>query len=687
MHGFEIEKADPVGNCTETPPATASVVWDLDFEWQDADWMATRPERQAIDKAMSIYEVHLGSWRRKVEDHNRSLSYSELADELVAYVQEMSFTHVEFLPVMEHPFGGSWGYQVTGYFSPTRRFGDPQALMYLIDRMHQAGIGVILDWVPSHFPGDGHGLVYFDGTHLYEHADPRQGFHQDWKSYIFNYGRNEVRSFLISNAVFWMEKYHVDGLRVDAVASMLYLDYSRKDGEWVPNQFGGRENVEAIQFLRELNETVYNLYPGIQMIAEESTAWPMVSKPTYIGGLGFGLKWDMGWMHDTLQYFALDGIHRQYHQNELTFRSIYAFHENFVLSLSHDECVHGKGSLINKMGGDNWQKFANLRTLFTYMYTLPGKKLIFMGAEFAQWHEWNHDGSLDWHLLQFEPHQKMKQLVTALNETYKREPALQLDCDPRGFEWVDASDHRQSIVSYLRMDAERRNYILCVFNLTPIPRLDYGIGVPEGGPWQEIFNSDADTFGGSHCCMNGVRKAVAEPIHGRPLEPYRQPAAPCRDHDEMEKIVEAHIRQFTDPTERVGATYVPGQGTYIRLWAPHAKAANIEWPGATPAPLEKREGYFIGHFPSVEPGAKYWFHLDGKRIADPASRFQPEDSRTGPSQLVGAQYDWTDRGWTGVPLREWVIYEIHPGTFSDSHDFDGIIADLPRLKNLGVNVA
>ena len=511
--GFEMDKADPVGICTETPPETASVIWDMDFAWNDGAWMAQRAERQAADKPMSIYEVHLASWRHKVEDGDRPLSYSELADELTDYVTQTGFTHVEFLPVMEHPFGGSWGYQVTGYFAPTRRFGDPQALMYLIDRLHQAGIGVILDWVPSHFPGDGHGLVYFDGSHLYEHADPRQGFHQDWKSYIFNFGRNEVRSFLIANAVFWLEKYHIDGLRVDAVASMLYLDYSRKAGEWVPNQYGGRENLETIHFLRELNETVYGLFPGIQMIAEESTSWPKVSSPTYDGGLGFGMKWDMGWMHDTLHYFQTDGIYRQYAQGELTFRSVYAYSEKFVLSLSHDECVHGKGSLINKMAGDEWQKFANLRSLYTYMFAQPGKKLMFMGGEFAQSREWNHDRSLDWHLLHTDPHGKMRKLVMDLNALYRTEKALQLDFDPAGFQWVDASDSQQSVLSFLRcQDGE---WILCAFNLTPVPRHNYQLGVPEGGAWREIFNSDSVEYWGSGTCMNGAVEAAPIPRHGR----------------------------------------------------------------------------------------------------------------------------------------------------------------------------
>jgi 1,4-alpha-glucan branching enzyme len=514
-HDYSVEKADPVAFCAETPPHTASVIWNLAYEWQDQEWMKTRSQRQTLESPISIYEVHLGSWRRKVEEGNRPLSYSELADELVRYVRERDYTHVEFMPVMEHPFGGSWGYQVTGYFAPTRRYGNPQELMFLIDRMHQAGIGVILDWVPSHFPGDEHGLAYFDGTHLYEHADPRQGFHPDWQSYIFNYGRQEVRSFLISSAMFWLDKYHADGLRVDAVASMLYLDYSRKQGEWVPNPAGGRENLDAILFMRTLNEAVYGNFPGIQMIAEESTSWPMVSRPTNIGGLGYGLKWDMGWMHDTLRYFRQDSIHRKYHQNELTFRSIYAFHENFVLSFSHDEVVHGKGSMINKMPGDDWQKFANLRCLYTYMYAIPGKKLNFMGNEFAQWNEWNHDSSLEWHLSCFDRHSQVMQLVTDLNRLYKYEPSLHIDCDPSGFEWVDASDAQQSVLSFLRKGKDG-SLMLCVFNFTPIPRDDYWIGVPQAGNWEIVFNSDYPGYGGCGYTQNSGAEAVAAFQHGRP---------------------------------------------------------------------------------------------------------------------------------------------------------------------------
>lgn len=517
LNDYEVDNADPIGFCTETPPRTGSVVWNIDYEWHDQKWMQDRARHQALNRPMSIYEVHLGSWMRVADDHHRPLSYVELADRLTDYVLKAGFTHVEFMPVMEYPFGGSWGYQVTGFFAPTRRYGDPQALMYLIDRLHQAGIGVILDWVPSHFPADQHGLAYFDGTHLYEHADPRQGYHPDWNSNIFNYGRNEVRSFLISSALFWLDKYHVDGLRVDAVASMLYLDYSRKEGEWVPNRYGGRENLEALEFVRELNKAAYETFPGIQMIAEESTAWPMVSRPVYLGGLGFGLKWDMGWMHDTLRYFALDPVHRRYHHNDITFRSIYAFHENFVLSLSHDECVHGKGALIAKMGGDDWQKFANLRCLFTYMYSQPGKKLLFMGDEIAQWSEWNHDSSLEWHLLQYDRHRQIQQLVTDLNHLYRNEHALQLDCDPQGFEWIDGSDQENSVLSYLRRSPQGDELILCVFNFTPVPRKNYSVGVPKSGRWQEIFNSDSQIYGGSSTVRAAAIEAQAKPVHNRPF--------------------------------------------------------------------------------------------------------------------------------------------------------------------------
>ncbi len=514
VNDAQFEKADPFAFRTETPPKTGSVIWDLDYDWQDQDWMQTRGTKQKLDAPMSVYEVHLGSWRQKCEGDCRSLNYQELADELVSYVKYMGFTHVEFLPVMEHPYGGSWGYQLTGYYAPTSRYGDPQDLMHLIDAFHQAGIGVILDWVPSHFAVDGHALVKFDGTALYEHGDARQGYHPDWGSYIFNYDRNEVRSFLISNAMFWLEKYHVDALRVDAVASMLYLDYSRKEGEWIPNNEGGRENKGAIRFLKELNQAVYKKFPDIQMIAEESTAWGGVSRPVYQGGLGFGLKWDMGWMHDTLKYFQRDSIYRAHHQGQITFRALYSFTENFMLSLSHDEVVHGKGSLINKMAGDDWQKFGNMRCLFSYMYALPGKKLMFMGNEFAQWSEWNHNTSLDWHIAGYDRHQQVQTLVKDLNHLYATESALHIDCDASGFEWIDASDYQKSILSFLRKNPQTGETVLCVFNLTPMPHFNYRIGVPSGGAWQEIFNSDARIYGGNGH-ENAQVTADQQGAHGR----------------------------------------------------------------------------------------------------------------------------------------------------------------------------
>jgi len=454
---------------------------------------------------------------RSLEDGGRPLTYRELATKLTEYVQRMGFTHVEFLPVMEHPFYGSWGYQTTGYFSPTSRYGTPQDFMALVDTLHQHGIGVILDWVPSHFPSDGHGLAYFDGTHLYEHSDPRQGFHPDWGSYIFNYGRNEVRSFLLSSAHFWLDRYHADGLRVDAVASMLYLDYSRKAGEWIPNQYGGRENLEAISFLRRFNEDLYREYPGIQTTAEESTSWPMVSRPIYVGGLGFGMKWDMGWMHDTLEYAAKDPIHRVYHHNLLTFRMLYALHENFVLPLSHDEVVYGKGSLLNKMPGDPWQKFAGLRELFGYMYAQAGKKLIFMGGEFGQWAEWNHDVGLDWQLTEYDSHAGLQRWVQDLNALYRREPALsQLDFDPAGFEWIDCNDSAQSVISLLRRGRSPEDTIIVVCNFTPVPRHNYRVGAPSGGFWRELLNSDAWQYWGSGQGNMGGVEAVPIPMHGRP---------------------------------------------------------------------------------------------------------------------------------------------------------------------------
>jgi 1,4-alpha-glucan branching enzyme len=478
--------------------------------------MGDRQQHQGLDKPMAIYEMHIGSWRRLVEEGNRSLSYRELATELADYLHHMGYTHVEFMPVMDHPFFGSWGYQVTGYFAPSGNYGTPQDLMLLIDALHQRGIGVILDWVPSHFPSDEHGLAYFDGTHLYEHADPRQGFHPEWKSYIFNYGRAEVQSFLISNALFWLDRYHADGLRVDAVASMLYLDYARKAGEWIPNKYGGRENIEAVEFLRRLNAAVYEHHPEAETIAEESTSWPMVSRPNYLGGLGFGLKWDMGWMHDTLEYMQQDPIHRRFHHNKLTFRMLYAFQENFVLPLSHDEVVYGKGSLIGKMPGDDWQKFANLRALFGYMYSQPSKKLLFMGGEFGQWREWAHDGSLQWELLDHPLNAGLQKWVRELNHLYKNEPALhEHDCDPAGFEWIDCGDAEESVISLMRRGKTTSTMILVICNFTPVPRYSYRVGAPRGGYWHEALNSDAAVYGGSNMGNLGGVEASPVALHGR----------------------------------------------------------------------------------------------------------------------------------------------------------------------------
>jgi 1,4-alpha-glucan branching enzyme len=476
--------------------------------------MAQRKERNGFNAPMSTYEVHLGSWRR--DEENQSLSYRDIADPLVDYVTKMNFTHIELMPVMEHPFYGSWGYQCTGYFAPTSRHGTPQDFKYLVDRLHQANIGVILDWVPSHFPSDEHALSYFDGTYLYEHADPRKGFHPDWNSLIFNYGRREVCSFLASSAIYWLDEYHADGLRVDAVASMLYLDYSRKQGEWIPNEFGGRENLESIAFLRRLNEDVYKHHPDVQVIAEESTAWPMVSRPLYVGGLGFGLKWDMGWMHDTLRYFSKDAVHRRFHHNDLTFRMMYAFTENFVLPLSHDEVVHGKGSLIQKMSGDEWRKFANLRLMFAHMYAQPGKKLMFMGGEIAQWREWNHDAQLDWHLLDDERHATLQRWVEDLNKFYRDTPPMhELDLDPAGFEWIDCCDTENNVISLMRRGKSEETLVVAVLNFTPIPRYNYQIGVPRGGHWREALNSDADIYGGSAQGNMGGIEAAPIPLHGR----------------------------------------------------------------------------------------------------------------------------------------------------------------------------
>lgn len=514
--GEYLEKADPFAFYAELPPKTASIVWETDYPWKDGRWLEERKKLVGKSRPYSVYEVHIGSWRRKSEEGNRSLTYGEMAHEMVAYVKEMGFTHVEFLPIMEHPFFGSWGYQLTGYFAPTSRFGAPEDFMYLVDSFHQAGISVILDWVPSHFPGDAHGLFNFDGTHLYEHADPRKGFHPDWSSYIYNYGRPEVRSFLISNALFWLEKFHIDGLRVDAVASMLYLDYSRKAGEWIPNEYGGNENIEAIVFLKEFNETVYGTFPDVVTIAEESTAWPGVSKPTYLGGLGFGQKWMMGWMHDTLSYFKNDPVHRKYHQNDITFSIMYAFTENFMLPLSHDEVVHGKGSLIGRMPGDEWTRFANLRLLFGYMFAHPGTKLLFMGAEFGQTAEWGHDRSLDWHLTGYDFHKGVMRVIQDLNHLYVSEPALyQYAFEQKGFEWVDYGDSENSVVIFMRKGLQSEDSLVVICNFTPQPRHLYRVGVPTRGSWKEIFNSDSHQYSGSGLLNQALMNTSPVKYHGK----------------------------------------------------------------------------------------------------------------------------------------------------------------------------
>jgi 1,4-alpha-glucan branching enzyme len=512
--GYATDKSDPYAFRTEVPPRTASVVWDLSFEWHDEEWMRRRAAANALDAPWSIYEVHLGSWRRIPEENNRFLSYRELAPQLADYASDLGFTHVELLPVMEHPFYGSWGYQVTGYFAPSARYGTPQDFMYFVEHLHRRGIGVILDWVPSHFPSDEHGLARFDGTHLYEHADPRQGFHPEWSSSIFNYGRAEVRNFLASSALFWLDTYHIDALRVDAVASMLYLDYGRRAGEWIPNRFGGHENLEAVEFLKQLNPAAYRDHPDTQTIAEESTAWPMVSRPTYLGGLGFGLKWNMGWMHDTLKYFQQDPVHRKYHHSRLTFSLWYAFTENFVLPLSHDEVVHGKGALLGKMPGDEWQQFASLRLLLGYMWTHPGKKLLFMGGEFGQRREWQHEESLEWHVLGYPLHAGVQRWVRDLNRLYRSTPALhQLDFSEAGFQWIDCDDADVSVISFLRRSAAGE-LTLVACNFTPVPREAYRIGVPRGGRWRERLNSDAADYGGSGQGNLGALEAVFRAAHG-----------------------------------------------------------------------------------------------------------------------------------------------------------------------------
>jgi len=522
------EKSDPVGFFAEVPPYTASKVVELDrYQWNDAEWLEKRGSKANdwLTKPMSIYEVHLGSWRRPGDAPNRWLTYRETADELVAYVKEMGYTHIELLPVSEHPLSASWGYQVVGYFSVTSRYGGPEDFMYLVDLCHQNDIGVIIDWVPAHFPRDGHGLRQFDGTALYEHADPRQSEHRDWGTLIFNYGRNEVRNFLISNAIFWLDKYHIDGLRVDAVASMLYLDYSREEGDWIPNEFGGRENLRAIDFIKTLNEQVGIQYPNVLMIAEESTAWPGVSRPTYLGGLGFSMKWNMGWMNDTLRYMRHNPVHRKFHHDELTFSLIYAFHENFILPISHDEIVHGKGSILDQVPGDLWQKFANARLLYSYMWTHPGKKLMMMGSEFGQWNEWNFDESLQWHLLQWEPHQGLQRCIADLNKMYVNEPALyEQDFDGRGFEWIDCHNWESSTFAFIRKAKNWPDFLLVLCNFTPVPRT-MKLGVPMPGYYEEIFSSDSEFYGGTNTGNGPGIMATDNSSHGHPasIEAYFPP--------------------------------------------------------------------------------------------------------------------------------------------------------------------
>jgi 1,4-alpha-glucan branching enzyme len=519
-HGSEVfEKSDPYGFAAEKPPRTASMVADLDaYTWQDSQWMTRRARHNALDAPMSVYEVHLASWQQTGDSYSPWLGYRELAHQLVEYVKEMGYTHVELLPVSEHPLTASWGYQTIGHYAATSRYGSPHDLMYFVDYCHQNEIGVIIDWVAAHFPRDGHGLIRFDGTHLYEHSDPRQSEHQDWGTLVFNYGRHEVSNFLISNALFWLDKYHVDGLRVDAVASMLYLDYSRSEGQWIPNEFGGRENLKAIEFLKELNVQCHAQHSGVLTIAEESTAWPGVSRPTYLGGLGFSLKWNMGWMNDTLRYFRHEPIHRRYHHDELTFSLIYAFTENFVLPLSHDEVVHGKGSLLDQMPGDLWQRFANLRLLFAYMWTHPGKKLLFMGGDFGQWNEWNCETSLQWDLLQWDSHKGLKKLVADLNHLYRREPALhQVDFDGQGFEWIDCHNHDDSTLSYVRKGRDPAELLVVACNFTPVPRLNHRLGVPRPGWYEELLNTDSMYYSGSNL-GNGMGAHAQEiPSHGRPF--------------------------------------------------------------------------------------------------------------------------------------------------------------------------
>jgi 1,4-alpha-glucan branching enzyme len=701
--GYRVDKADPFAFAAEIRPQTASKVWDLaGYAWGDGEWMARRGRAHALDAPISIYEMHLGSWMRVPEEGNRWLTYRELAEKLPAYVRDAGFTHVELLPITEHPFDGSWGYQTIGYFAPTGRFGTPHDFMLLVDALHRAGIGVILDWVPAHFPRDEHGLGYFDGTYLFEHADARQREHPDWGTLIFNYGRNEVTNFLLASALFWLDRYHVDGLRIDAVASMIYLDYSRQPGEWIPNAFGGRENLEALAFLRRLNERVHAEHPDVLTIAEESTAWPMVSRPTYVGGLGFDYKWDMGWMHDTLDYFAHDPVHRRYHHERLTFRMLYAWHEQFVLPLSHDEVVHGKGSLLGKMPGDAWQKLANLRLLFGVMFGQPGKKLLWMGDEIAQEREWDHDQSLDWHVLADPAHDGVRRFVADLNRLYRDEPALhERDTDPRGFEWVDCNDAEQSVVSFLRRGADPDEALLFVCNFTPVPRHGYRVGVPWPGEWRELLNGDAPVYGGSgQGNLGGVRTAPVA-WHGQP-QSLAMVAPPLA-------VVVLKGRRGGDFTIAGGAVpravggglggevwrpalgAMPAvDGTRFRVWAPDARRVEVRLEPRTGSPrrvplIDVGDGMREARVADVRAGDRYTFFVDGAGpFPDPASRSQP-DGVHGPSEIVDpAAFTWSDAGWRGVRLEDLVLYELHVGTFTRAGTFAAAAERLPILRDLGV---
>ncbi len=683
---FHGDKADPCGFAAEIRPETASKVCRLEgYAWGDAAWMASAATTRLLDSPVSVYEVHLGSWRRAPEEGDRWLTYRELAEQLADYVHHMGFTHVELMPVTEHPFDGSWGYQTIGYFAPTSRFGEPKDFMHFVDTLHQRGIGVILDWVPAHFPRDGHGLGYFDGTHLYEHADPRQGHHPDWDTFIFNYGRPEVRNFLISNALFWLEEYHIDALRVDAVSSMLYLDYGREAGGWIPNRHGGRENLDAIDFLRLLNERVHGERPGVAVMAEESTSWPMVSKPTYLGGLGFSFKWNMGWMHDMLDYMAKDPVYRSYHHQLITFSMMYAFSENFILPFSHDEVVHGKGSMLQKMPGDEWQRFANLRLLYGFMFGHPGKKLLFMGCEFGQWREWNHDRSLDWHLLEQPHHLGLQRWVRDLNTCYRASPAMfETDFDPSGFAWIDCNDNQRSVVSFLRRGRDPEDVMLFGCNFTPVPQPNYRVGVPASGRWEEVLNSDATLYGGSgQGNMGGVESRAAADARPAGVAEHHPAAAVGGG---LSRAARGR-RPVSHGRASLGANH-DGGTTAFEIWAPTTTNADVLIESGTPRTvrMERTEdGYFRAVVPAARPGTLYRFRLDGAGpFPDPASRFQPQGVH-GPSQVVDPrEFVWSDGAWRGVGPSQLVLYELHVGTFTPEGTFRAIVERLPYLQELGV---